>query len=124
MINKIFKIINNKFSRLFKFVFFIRYLFLIFFVAIALFLSIPQFFDYKKKIEIIKVNLFENYGLELKKIENISYNSLPVPHLEISNSSINFYSDSTNLITNKLIICLSIIKFKESRNNTNYHLCN
>ena len=80
MINKIFKIINNKFSRLFKFVFFIRYLFLIFFVAIALFLSIPQFFDYKKKIEIIKVNLVENYGLELKKIENISYNSLPVPH--------------------------------------------
>ena len=115
MINKIFKIINNKFSRLFKFVFFIRYLFLIFFVAIALFLSIPQFFDYKKKIGIIKVSLFENYGLELKKIENISYNSLPVPHLEISNLSINFYSDSTNLITNKLIIypkLLSIYNYK------------
>ena len=75
MINKIFKPINNKFSRFFKFLFFLRYLFLIFFVAITLFLSIPHFFDYKKKEELIKNYLYQNYNLEIKKIESIKYHS-------------------------------------------------
>ena len=104
MINKFFEIINNKFFRLFKFVFFIRYLFLIFFVATALFLLIPQFFDYKKKIDIIKVNLLQNYGIELKKLENISFNPLPSPHLEINDLTIHFHSEDENLKTSKLII--------------------
>ena len=64
MINKVQKIINNKFSRVFKFVFFLRYLIAIFFVAIVLFLFIPQFFDYTKKEEIIKNFLSQNYGLK------------------------------------------------------------
>ncbi len=104
MINKIYKIINNRFSRFFKFVFFIRYLFAIFFVAIILFLFIPQLFDYKKKEEIIKVYLLKNYGLKINKIGNIRFNSFPIPYLEIDNLTSNFFSNSENLKTHKLTI--------------------
>ena len=92
MINKIYKIINNKFSRFFKFIFFLRYLFLIFFVAITLFLSIPHFFDYKKKEELIKNYLYQNYNLEIKKIETIKFHPFLLPHLKIENLSSNFFS--------------------------------
>ena len=69
MINKFNKIINNKFSVFFKFVFFLRYLFLIFFVATVLFLSIPGFFDYEKRKPVIKNYLHQNYGLKITHME-------------------------------------------------------
>ena len=116
MINKFFKIINNKFSRLFKFIFFIRYLFLIFFVATVLFLSIPQFFDYKKKIDIIKISLLKNYGLNLKKLDNVRFNSLPVPHLEINDLTFDFHSDDENLITKRLIIYPKLLSIYDYEN--------
>ena len=73
MINKIYKRIHNKYSTLFKFIFFLRYLFGIFFISVVLFLLIPHFFDFKKKDEIIKNYLLESYGLKLNnmKILNI-----------------------------------------------------
>ena len=71
MINKIYKTINIKFSRFFKFVFFIRYLFGIFFVAIILLLNTPHFFNYKNKDEIIKNYLYQAYGINIKKIEEL-----------------------------------------------------
>ncbi len=89
MINKTYKTINNKFSRLFKFVFFIRYLIGIFFVAIILFLNTPHFFNYKNKDQIIKNFLYEVYSINIKKIESIEYKSLPTPHLQINNVSSN-----------------------------------
>ncbi len=104
MINKIYKTIHNKFSKFFKFIFFIRYLFIIFFVAIALFLSIPIYFDYSKREEIIKFYLQENYNLRIKNIEQIVFKSLPVPHLSIKNSYINFYTEKINFKTQNLII--------------------
>ena len=88
MINKIYKRIHNKYSTLFKFIFFLRYLFGIFFISVVLFLSIPHFFDFKKKDEIIKNYLLESYGLKLNKYENIKYNSLPTPKLEIQNADL------------------------------------
>ena len=72
MINKIYKRIHNKYSTLFKFIFFLRYLFGIFFISVALFLLIPHFFDFKKKDEIIKNYLLESYGLKLNNYENIN----------------------------------------------------
>ena len=60
MINKIFKRIHNKYSTLFKFIFFLRHLFGIFFIAVILFLSIPYFFDYKKQDIVIKKYLLES----------------------------------------------------------------
>ena len=104
MINRIYKIINSKFSRFFKFVFFIRYLIVIFFVSVVLFLIIPCFFDYKKKEEIIKLNLIESYGLEIQKIEHINYKFFPSPHLILDNVNGNLYSDETNLKTQRLIL--------------------
>ena len=91
MINKFDKIINNKFSVFFKFVFFLRYLFLIFFVATVLFLSIPGFFDYEKRKPVIKNYLYQNYGLKITNMERIVFKALPVPNLEIRNITSNFY---------------------------------
>ncbi len=104
MINKIFKLIHNKFSRFFKFVFFLRYLFSIFFVAIVLFLFIPQFFDYKNREEIIKLFLSQTYNLNIDRIEEIRFYSFPVPHLEINNILGSFYLEDIKIKTNKLRI--------------------
>ena len=104
MINKFYKIIHNRYSRFLKFIFFLRYLFVIFFISIVLFLLIPQFFDYKKKEEIIKLYLLKNYGIAINQLEKISFNSFPVPYLQIENIESNLYSKSTNLKIGKLII--------------------
>ncbi len=101
MINKTYKIINNKFSRFSKFIFFIRYLFGIFFVAIILFIITPHFFNYKNKDEVIKNYLYQIYGINIKKIDSIKYSSLPTPHLKINNVISNLYLDDIELnITN------------------------
>ena len=68
MINKIYKIIHNKYLKFFKLFLFLRYIFLIFFIAISLFLLIPKFFDYEKKKDIIQNILIKDYDIELIKI--------------------------------------------------------
>ena len=118
MINKIYKTINNKFSRLFKFIFFLRYLFSIFFVALLIILLIPQVFDYKKKEQIIKQYLFNNYGLKIIKMDNIDFNSFPVPNLQINNPIINPSSDNLSLSSQKLIIYPEIFSIY---NYNNFH---
>ena len=104
MINKIYIKINNKFSSIFKFIFFIRYLIAIFFVAIVLFLLIPHFFDYKKKERVIINYLLKNYEIELKKIEKIQFKSFPTPHLFLSNLETNFHKESIDLKINNMEI--------------------
>ncbi len=104
MININFKIIHNKFSRLFKFIFFIRYLFVIFLISIVVFLSIPNFFDYQKKEKFLKNFLFQNYNLKVEKIDNIKFNSLPMPNLELSNINSNFGSKKIFVSTKKMKI--------------------
>ena len=114
MIKKIKKIINNKFPRFFKFIFFLRYLFLIFFISITIFLTLPNFFDFKSKEEIIKSYLLKDYNLHINNIENINFNSFPLPSLNLSNLEIKLAND-TKLITDKLIIYpkfLSIYNFE------------
>ena len=83
MINKIYKTIHNKYSKIFKFIFFLRYLFAIFFVSISLFLTIPMFFNYEKKEEFIKKHLVKSYAFEIIEYENIKYKAFPVPKLEL-----------------------------------------
>ena len=104
MINKIYKIINNKFSRFFKFIFFLKYLFVIFFVATALFLTIPHFFDYQKKERGIKSYMFQNLGLDIKSFEKIKFNSFPTPHYELKKIYSNFDTKEINLNADKLVI--------------------
>ena len=97
MINKIYKRIHNKYSTLFRFLFFLRYLFVIFLLSAVLFLFSPHMFDLKKKDELIKNYLLENYGLTLSHYENIKYNSLLKPNFEIQNAYIGI-NQSTILI--------------------------
>ena len=104
MINKFDKIINNKFSVFFKFVFFLRYLFLIFFVATVLFLSIPGFFDYEKREPVIKNYLFQNYGLKIRNMESVQFKAFPTPSLEIKNLIISFFSEDVTIKSKKLTI--------------------
>ena len=109
MINKIYKIINNKFYRFFKFIFFLRYLFLIFFVAIVLFATIPQFFDYKKKEFIISLTLSNNFGIDVEKIGSIKFKSFPIPHLHLNNLTANYLSDEAKLDVENLLIFPKLI---------------
>jgi hypothetical protein len=98
MINKFFKTIHNKYSRFFRFIFFLRHLFGVFFVAIALFLIIPNFFDYEKRGELIKIYLIKNYDYQIEKYDKIEFKALPIPRLEIKNAQINL--DSSNIKLN------------------------
>ncbi len=109
MINKIYKIINNKFSRFFKFIFSLRYLFAIFFVAIVLFLTIPKLFDYKKKQLVIFSNLSNSYGIDIEKIGSIKFKSFPTPHLQIDNLTANYLSGETKLQVKKLLVFPKLI---------------
>ena len=116
MINKIYKIINNKFSRFYKFIFFLRYLFVIFFVAIVLFVTIPQFFDYKKKQYVIISNISNNYGINIEKIGSIKFKSLPTPHLQLDNLTANYLSGETKLQVEKLLIFPKLISIYDYDN--------
>ena len=85
MLNKFYKIINNKYSGLFSFLFFLRYLFAIFFISTAIFLIIPNFFNYEKKLKFVKNYLSKNYNLKIINYETIKFKSLPLPKLELRN---------------------------------------
>ena len=104
MINKFFKRIHNKYSTLFRFLFFLRYLFVIFLLSAALFLLIPHLFDLKKKDKLIKNYLLENYSLTLSHYENIKYNSLPKPNFEIRNAYIEINQSTIPINVVSLII--------------------
>ena len=100
MLNKFFKTIHNKYSRLFKFIFFLRYLFATFFVSIFLFLIVPIFLNHEKKAEIIKNYLEENYGFEIYDYENIKYKAFPLPRLEFKKTQIKFLKSKANFNVN------------------------
>ena len=116
MINKLFKPINNKFSRFFKFLFFLRYLFLIFFVATSLFFLIPKFFDYEKKEKILKDYLLNQYDFKIENFQSIKFKVFPLPHLEITNLKKNFYLKNINLKTQKLKIFPKLISLYDYEN--------
>ena len=92
MINRLNKIIHNKYSKFFSFIFFLRYLFAIFIISTVLFLLIPNFFNYEKKAEIIKNHILMNYNFEIINYEEIKYQPFPRPRLELKNVIINLDS--------------------------------
>ena len=104
MINRINKIINNKFLRFFKFVFFFKISIFNLLCRNCLISPNSQIFRLQKKEQIIKSYLSQNYGLEIKRLEKISYNPLPVPYLEIDGFSANFFSKNIDLKTQKIFI--------------------
>ena len=102
MLNKFFKTIHNKYSRLFKFIFFLRYLFATFLLSIFLFLIIPIFLNHEKKAEIIKNSLLKNYDFEINDYENIKYKAFPFPRLEFKKTQIKFLKSEANFDVNYL----------------------
>ena len=85
MINKIYKTIHSKYWNFFKFIFFLRYVFAIFLIAISLFLLIPKFFDYEKKLEMVREYLIKNYELDVNNYSSIKFDIFPFPNLSIKN---------------------------------------
>ena len=107
MINKIYKTINNKYSKFFKFLFFLKYVFAIFLIAILLFLSIPKFFNYEKKQEIFKDYLVNYYNLELINYDSIEFKVFPLPNLHIKDSNLKVKNKPIFFNTKKLNIFLN-----------------
>ena len=97
MLKKFFKTIHIKYSRIFKFIFFLRYLFVIFFLSISLYLTIPTFFNFEKNDEVIKNYLLKNYDFRISKYENIKYKVFPVPRLEFKKVQSKFLKSDTDL---------------------------
>ena len=95
MINKFFKTIHNKYSRFFRFLFFLRYLFAIFLFALILFLFIPKLFNYENRAGIINKHLLNIYDYDILKYEKVEFKSFPIPNIEFSNALINL--DSSKL---------------------------
>ena len=115
MLNKTYKLINNKFSRYFKFIFFLRYFFPTIIVATLLFLIIPYFFDFQKKEIFIKNQLYQYYNLDIKKIGSIDYKIFPLPHLQVQDLISNFDSKYIELNVKKMYVfpkLASIYNFK------------
>ena len=103
MINKIYKTIHNKYSKFFKFFFFLKYVFAIFLIAILLFISIPKFFNYEKKQEILKDYLVNYYDLELIDFRLIEFKVFPLPNLSIEDTNLKVKNKPIFLILKILI---------------------
>ena len=116
MINKIFKRIFNKYSKIFKFLFYLKYLFLIFLFSSSIYLLIPKFFNYEEKQVYIKKYFSQNYGLAFQEIEEISYKIFPFPNLEVNNTNINVQKSNSKIEAKKIYIYLDIFKIYNYKN--------
>ena len=103
MINKFYKTIHNKYSRFFRFIFFLRYLFGYFCLYYLIFNN-SNFFNYEKKSEVLKDHLIKNYDFKISKYERLEYQLFPLPNFEFTNVSINLDSSPVELNVKKLKI--------------------
>ena len=117
MINNIYKRIHNKYSKFFNFFFFLRYVIGIFLIAIVSFISIPKFFDYEKKQEIIKEYLISYYDLELNNYSSIKFKVFPLPNLAIQDVNLKVKNQPIFFNTKNFNIFL---KFKNIYNFDNF----
>ena len=108
MINKIYKSIHNKYFKFFKFFFFLRHVFAIFFIATILFFSIPKFFNFEKKQDLIKEYLLNYYDLELNNFNSIKFEIFPLPNLLIKNASFKIKDKPLKMKTKNLNIFLRV----------------
>ena len=123
MITNFFKIIHNKYSRFFRFIFFLRYLLLIFIISITIFLILPNFFNYEKRAQAIKNYLLENYNYEINDYDSIKYKSFPSPTLSINNVEGNIKSSKARLFVQNLKLkpkLISIYNFNNFQLNKIY----
>ena len=120
MINKSYKTIHNKYSRFFRFIFFLRYVFGLFIIATILFLIVPNYFNYEKRAETFKNHLIKNYDIQILKYEKIEFNSFPVPYIELKNVSTKLNTSLGELNVNQFKIYpkfLSIYNYQNFQSN-------
>ena len=120
MINKSYKTIHNKYSRFFRFIFFLRYVFGLFIIATILFLIVPNYFNYEKRAETFKKHLIKNYDIQILKYEKIEFNSFPVPYIELKNVSTKLNTSLGELNVNQFKIYpkfLSIYNYQNFQSN-------
>ena len=120
MINKFYKTIHNKYSRFFRFIFFLRYLFGLFVIATILFLFVPNYFNYEKRSEVLKSHLIKDYDIKIIKHEKIEFNSFPVPYIEFKNTLIKLNNSPAELYVKKFKIYpkfLSIYNYQNFQSN-------
>ena len=84
-----------------------RYVFIVFLTATVIFLTIPKFFDYKKKEAIIKNYLIINYNLVLNDYSSIEYQIFPLPNLVIKNTTLKLKDEPINFKSNNISIFLN-----------------
>jgi len=116
MLNKIYKLINNNFPKILKFVFFLRYLLLIFFISLVIFIVAPMFFDYDDRHVAIKSHLEKNYSFEIIKTGSIKFYPFPLAKLELNDVVTRFNSSEVDLVTKKLIIYPKLITLYNFKN--------
>ena len=120
MINKFYKTIHNKYSRFFRFIFFLRYLFGLFIISTILFLLTPSYFNYEKRFENFKNHLIKNYDITILKYEKIKFKPFPVPYIEFKNALIKLNNSQVELNVKKLKIYpkfLSIYNYQNFQSN-------
>ena len=120
MINRFFKIIHNKYSTLFGFIYFLRYLIIIFSISTVIFLFIPNFFNYENKMRVINSHLSKNYNFKIDKYSQIRFKAFPRPSLEFNNSEVDLNNSLNKLNVKKLVIypkLFSIYNFENYQSN-------
>ena len=72
------------------------------------FFSIPKFFDFEKKQNLIKEYLFDKYSLETTNINSINYQIFPAPHLILADVKFRIQNSSIESTTKNLKIYLNL----------------
>ena len=116
MLNKFYKTIHNKYSRFFRFIFFLRYVLGLFVIASVLFLLIPNYFNFEKKSEIFNNHLIKNYDIKILKYEKIEFNSFPVPYIQFQNALVKFNNSPAELNVKKLKIYPKLVSIYNYQN--------
>ena len=70
----------------------------------------------KKKAEIIKSHLLENYEFKISNHEKIEYNIFPLPNLELNNAQIHFEPFEEKLNVKKVKIYLDLLSIYNYKN--------
>ena len=79
-------------------------------------MTIPIFFNYEKKEELIKNYFIKNYNFEIGQYENIKYKAFPVPRIELKKVQIKLRNSDTNLNVNNLKVYPKILNIYNFNN--------
>ncbi|MFL2882960.1 MAG: hypothetical protein ACJZ69_01595 [Pelagibacteraceae bacterium] len=114
MINKVknFLVVKSKI----KSILFFKYSIFILVLSGIIYLSVPKLLNYEKKINFLQTGLNHSYGIEVEKLNSISYNIFPSPRLIIKNSKIIFPEIDLRGTAKNLIIILDISKIYNLEN--------